>query len=71
MIYEVHLAQSGKRLSGKWWELLILTTKLLASFENMYNKTVCYVVIDEYKTDWFEFAVGVRQGWLCQHSLVD
>lgn len=29
---------------------------------NMYNKTICSTVVNGYQTDWFEVAVGVRQG---------
>jgi len=43
--------------------------KIANVIENMYNKTLCAVEINRYKTEWFKVLVGVRQGCLLSPTL--
>ena len=46
-----------------------VNNKIIKIIENMYSKTLCSVVIDGYKTEWFEVLIGVRQGCLLSPTL--
>ena len=47
----------------------INSNNIVNIIENIYNKTICSLVIDGYQTGWFEVVVGVRQGCLLSPTL--
>ena len=46
-----------------------INNKIVNIIENMYNKTICSVVIVGYQTGWSEVTVGVRQGCFLSSTL--
>ena len=47
-----------------------INNKIVNIIENMYNKTICSVVIVGYQTGWSEVTVGVRQGCFLSSTFV-
>jgi len=54
------------------WKMLRaigVNNKIVNVIEHMYNKTLCSVEINGYRTEWFKVLVGVRQGCLLSPTL--